>query len=89
MDKAQCERLLEALSDYLDGESASSELCAEIERQLAECADCRVVADTLRKVIALYRSLPQPSFPAAARLRLYQALGLEAFLDDECPPEVQ
>lgn len=79
MDKAQCEHLLNALSDYLDGESASPELCAEIERHLAECADCRVVVDTLRKTIALYRSLPQPGLPEAARLRLYRALDLEEF----------
>lgn len=89
MDKAECERLLTALSDHLDGESASPEMCAEIERRLAESADCRAVVDTLRKTIALYRSLPQPAFPAAARLRLYQALGLEAFLADKCPPEAQ
>ncbi len=89
MDKVQCERLLEALSDYLDGENASPELCAEIERQLAECTDCRIVVDTLRKIIALYRSLPQPGFPEAARLRLYRALDLEAFLADKRPPEAQ
>lgn len=80
MDKAQCEHLLSELSAYLDGEDASPELCAEIERHLAECADCRIVVDTLRKTIGLYRSLPRPDLPEAARLRLYRTLNLEAFL---------
>lgn len=79
MDTENCRHLLGELSAYLDGE-LSSELCAEIERHLAECADCRVVVDTLRKTILLYRTAPQPGFPAAARERLYKALHLTEFL---------
>lgn len=80
MATAQCQRLLEDMSDYLDG-AASAELCAEIERHLASCDDCRVVVDTLRKTITLYHELPQPELPADARLRLYKSLDLTEFLN--------
>ena len=80
MDTAKCPHLLENLSDYLDGE-ASAELCAEIERHLDGCSDCRVVVDTLRKTVSLYHELPQPELPPEARLRLDKSLDLGEFLN--------
>jgi anti-sigma factor RsiW len=67
------------MSNYLDGE-ASAELCAEIERHLDGCAECRVVVDTLRKTISLYHELPQPELSSEARWRLYKSLDLSEFL---------
>ena len=80
MGTAQCQHLLENMSAYLDGE-ASAELCAEIERHLDGCDDCRVVVDTLHKTITLYHELPQPELPPAARLQLYKSLDLSEFLN--------
>ncbi len=74
-----CRHLLGDLSVYLDGE-ASAELCAEIERHLSHCENCRVVVDTLRQTVHLVRDLPGPELPAAARARLYKSLDLEVFL---------
>lgn len=79
MEHKNCQHLLDDLSDFLDGE-ASAEVCAEIERHLAGCEDCRVMVDTLRKTIILYRELPQPEIPQDARQRLYQALDLNDYL---------
>jgi predicted anti-sigma-YlaC factor YlaD len=79
MPEGNCRHLLGDLSDYLDGQ-ASAELCADIERHLTECENCRVVVDTLAKTIVLYRDLPKPELPAEARQRLYQSLNLEAYL---------
>jgi anti-sigma factor RsiW len=79
MATAQCQHLLENKSVYLDGE-ASAELCAEIERHLNGCPDCRVVVDTLRKTVALYHELPQPELSPEARLRLYKSLDLSELL---------
>ena len=79
MAKATCHDLLSGLSDYLDGE-ASSELCAKIDRHLAECGKCRVVVDTLRQTVILYRRLPQPAMPETARERLYKRLDLAEYL---------
>jgi len=71
--------MLGDLSAYLDGE-ASDELCAEIERHMAGCEDCRIVVDTLRKTVLLYLDLPQPQLSDEARQRLYRALDLDPYL---------
>lgn len=81
MDHENCQHLLDDLSDFLDGE-ASAEVCAEIERHLADCENCRVMVDTLRKTIILYHDLPQPALPQDAKARLYRSLDLEAFLPE-------
>ena len=85
MDKIQhgeCAYLLDELSAYLDGE-ASDEICAEIERHLSDCGDCRAVVDTLRKTVLLYRALPQPMLSEETRVRLYQRLDLSEFLNPD------
>ncbi len=74
-----CGDLLGELSDYLDGE-ASTQVCAEIERHISDCEDCRVVVDTLRKTIQLYRRSPRPSFSPAAAERLYRSLDLTDYI---------
>lgn len=74
-----CHHLLNQLSDYLDG-TATTEICAEIEKHLADCSDCRVVVDTLQQTVHLYHTLPQPDLPQQARERLYKTLNLEPFL---------
>jgi predicted anti-sigma-YlaC factor YlaD len=79
-----CQSVLDNLSVYLDGE-ASEALCAEIERHLAACTDCRVVVDTLNKTIALYHMLPKTGLPDSLRKRLYKTLDLEQFLPRDEP----
>lgn len=81
MEHQDCRHLLDDLSSYLDGE-ASAIVCAEIEQHLQECADCRVLVDTLRKTVYLYRSLPQPAMPHQLRSRLYKKLDLTEFMAD-------
>jgi anti-sigma factor RsiW len=79
MPSENCHHLLEELSAYLDGE-ASQELCAEIERHLADCDNCTAVVDTARKTVRLYRNLPQPVMSSGAKERLYKSLDLSEFL---------
>jgi len=74
-DKENCHGLLGDLSDYLEGE-ADDAVCAEIERHLESCEDCRIVVDTLRKTVYLYRQLPEPELPGEVRERLYKTLNL-------------
>jgi len=77
MEHQDCRRLLGSLSDFVDGE-LEAEICAEIERHLAECPDCRVVVDTLRKTIYLYHvSSQETSPPEGVRDRLFRRLELE------------
>ncbi|MBN1284267.1 MAG: zf-HC2 domain-containing protein [Anaerolineae bacterium] len=78
-EKEECRRLLDGLSLYLDGE-AEAALCAEIEAHMAECENCRIVVDTLRKTVLLYREESPAPLPSDVRRRLYAALKLEDYL---------
>lgn len=71
-----CRDLLGELSDYIDGE-LEAELCAALEAHLAECPDCRVLVDTMRRTIVLYRSQPVANLPEDVKERLYRVLELE------------
>jgi anti-sigma factor RsiW len=71
-----CHELLSQLSDYIDGELEAA-LCTQLEAHLAECPDCRVMVDTMRKTIILYRSQAPAELPADVKGRLYQVLKLE------------
>jgi predicted anti-sigma-YlaC factor YlaD len=77
----ECRHLLGSLSDYVDGD-LEERLCAEIERHLVECENCRVVVDTLKKTVYLYHvtSEPQP-VPKEVKERLYKRLNLGDLLD--------
>ncbi|MCJ7824474.1 MAG: anti-sigma factor [Anaerolineales bacterium] len=73
---SNCPDLIHELSDYIDGLAAPA-LCAEIERHLQDCPDCKVMVDTLRKTITLYQEQEEKSsFPADVRMRLYRVLDL-------------
>jgi predicted anti-sigma-YlaC factor YlaD len=82
-ERSQCHSLLTYLSDYVDGD-LGEELCQELENHLAECQDCRIVVDTLRKTISLYHTCaadPQ-EVPSVVRERLFRTLNLEDFMKD-------
>ena len=77
-----CKDLLGTLSDYVDG-TLKQELCAELEKHLAGCNNCRIVVNTLRKTVELYRESSEPEdLPEEIRQRLYFRLNLEDFLKD-------
>jgi anti-sigma factor RsiW len=80
-ENMRCKDLLGSLSDYVDGTLGDS-LCQEIEAHIAECNNCRVVVDTLRKTIYLYQSSAAETadMPASVRERLYRTLNLEDYL---------
>jgi anti-sigma factor (TIGR02949 family) len=76
-----CAGLLDSLSDYIDGQ-ASQELCAELERHLAECEDCRILVDTTRRTIELYHARQDKGdqLPADVRDRLFRRLDIDHIL---------
>jgi anti-sigma factor (TIGR02949 family) len=81
MEHVDCRHLLGSLSEYVEG-SLQSELCAEIERHLAECENCQVVVDTLNKTIYLvHEHAAHVSVPGEVRQRLFRRLDLEDFLE--------
>jgi len=79
MEKKECRALLGSLSDYVDG-TAGDELCHDLERHLAECEDCRIVVDTLKKTVYLYHTNAETNLPVAVRERLFKRLNLDEFL---------
>lgn len=82
-DNHHCPELLPELADFVDG-TAGVEVCAEIERHMAECPDCRIVVDTLKKTVYLYRSREeQTQMPLGLRERLFTSLDLDEFLNSE------
>jgi anti-sigma factor (TIGR02949 family) len=72
----QCKQLLGSLSDYIDGE-LQAELCAELEQHMEGCDNCRIVVNTLRKTVELYRETNEPvALPEDVRSRLFNKLNL-------------
>lgn len=78
---SKCQALLGYLSDYVDGD-LSQDLCEEIENHLAECKNCHVVVDTLRKTISLYHTIAaEPAeVPGVVRERLFRTLNLDDYI---------
>ena len=77
-----CSQLLTQLPDYLDGEARAS-ICREIEKHLQSCEDCRVVVDTMKKTITLYRKVPREEVPSAVHERLVRVLKLDEIRDEQ------
>jgi anti-sigma factor (TIGR02949 family) len=76
----KCRDFLGTLSEFLDG-ALQEELCRELEEHLSECENCRVVVDTLKKTIYLYKTTSSSSeIPMDVRERLFKRLNLEAFV---------
>lgn len=69
----KCEELLRAISDYIDGEIDPS-LCDELEEHLRDCEPCKVVVDTLRKTITLYKGDEPFELPPEVKERLHRFL---------------
>ena len=85
-ENEHCKELLGFLSEYIDG-ALQEELCAVIDRHLAECENCRVVVNTLRKTVELYQETGVPAagepLPEDVRQRLFFHLNLEEYLKKE------
>lgn len=82
-----CRLILGSLSEYVDG-TAGEALCEEIERHLADCDNCRVVVDTLKKTVYLFKVSAETEsvqMPEEVKDRLFRVLNLEDYLQDEQP----
>ena len=76
-----CCQLLGSLSEYVDGE-LDEQLCAILEEHIEDCENCRIVVDTLRKTVYLYRTTAlDETLPGDIRERLFKTLNIEDFLD--------
>jgi anti-sigma factor RsiW len=68
-----CKDFLSELSDYLD-ESIDGQLRTKLEKHIAECPNCWVIADTTRKTIKIYKGMEPVAIPADVESRLMRAL---------------
>jgi anti-sigma factor RsiW len=81
-DHENCHHFLGSLSDYVDGE-LKAQLCQDLERHMADCEDCQIVVDTLKKTVSLYHeAVEEPEIPSDVRTRLFHRLDLEEYLGD-------
>jgi predicted anti-sigma-YlaC factor YlaD len=83
MDHQDCRHLLASLSEFVDG-TLEAELCAEIQRHMEGCENCRIVIDSLQKTIYMYQVTKDPAVvPEDVRQRLYKRLDLDSFLENK------
>jgi anti-sigma factor RsiW len=68
-----CDELLQYLSDYID-RNLNEELTAAARDHLATCRNCKVVLDTTRHTISLFREQGARTIPAGRRQRLFDQL---------------
>ena len=69
-----CAQLYERLTDLADG-ALPVDICEEVNRHLAECADCTLVRQDLEDLARLCREGAQPTtMPAELRSRVQAML---------------
>jgi anti-sigma factor RsiW len=72
-----CQELLSQISDYLDN-NIDPLTCEELEKHLADCLNCKVIVDTLRKTVYLYQMQEADiDVPNEVRGRLFKVLSLD------------
>ncbi len=85
MEHKVCAEMLGELNEYIDG-SAKEQVCAEIEKHMVECPDCRIFVDTMNKSILLFQQQDaQIELPGGVRERLYKKLKLDDILGAQEP----
>ena len=68
-----CKQMLQELNLYIDGE-LEKELCQKLEAHLKGCDRCRIVMDTTKRTIQLYRDQTPMELPDDVKQRLHSAL---------------
>jgi RNA polymerase sigma-70 factor (ECF subfamily) len=59
-----CPDIIRLFSRHLEGE-IGADTCAEMERHLAGCPDCRTACESLKQTLRLCRESPAPRVPGA------------------------
>ncbi len=72
----KCNEYIQSICDYVDGEADSS-LCADIEKHLESCKNCRIMIDTLKQTVVLCRDGKPEPLPAELEAKLKNALRIK------------
>jgi anti-sigma factor RsiW len=78
----ECKKYLTMLSDYIDGDLDAG-LCSRLEAHMAECENCTIVVNTLKKTIELYHTADQDeeeTLPDDIKSRLFKRLSIDDLL---------
>ncbi len=65
----KCGKLIQNISDYIDGEVDES-LCSELEEHLTGCDNCRIMVDTLKQTFFLCRDGKKENLPESLQNKL-------------------
>ncbi len=68
-----CKHFLEDLGDYLDGHQTAAAR-ADFDRHFAACFRCRILRDTIRKMLEFYKSRHANPVPSDVEARLMEAI---------------
>jgi len=68
-----CSKYIQNIADYIDGEIDES-LCADIEKHLKECNNCRLMVDSLKQTVVLCRDGKKEKLPPELENRLNNVL---------------
>jgi RNA polymerase sigma-70 factor (ECF subfamily) len=71
--RPSCPDMLTMLSRKLEDEISPS-VCAEMEKHVATCPHCRGLCDSLKRTLALCKSLPTPKVPEHVQESLRKAV---------------
>ena len=69
----RCQKIILELSNYLDNEMDSS-LRMEFEEHMGRCPNCRVIIDTTRQTIEVYRGCQPIPLPEHLHNKLRETL---------------
>jgi anti-sigma factor RsiW len=64
-----CEELLAALNEYVDG-NIDPGICSAFQEHLKDCNPCQIVVDNIRKTITLYKAGEPFELPAEFHQKL-------------------
>ncbi len=68
-----CSKYIQNIADFIDGEIDET-LCADIEKHLKECNNCRLMVDTLKQTVVLCRDGKKEKLPPELEAKLNNVL---------------
>ena len=68
-----CKKIIQEISNYLDNEMDAA-LRQELEEHMGCCPECRIIIDTTRQTIQVYRGCEPYPLPQSLHNRLQQAI---------------
>jgi anti-sigma factor RsiW len=85
-DRAECLRMFEKLSEYLD-EELDAASCRDMEKHMEGCVKCHACLETLRRTIEICKQMESKPVPSTFSKRLRQLIAEMEAADAVSPGE--